>query len=107
MSYEMTPAEQAAAEALEREYLDGAFDPAADDIDEGIGLAARAVVAAVRPIVAAETLRAEADNLEGAVPSEDAMPMMFSVPAHIWLRDQADSRLRAAERQAEGSGTDA
>lgn len=52
---------------------------------------------AVRPIIAAETLREEADNLERAVPSADAMPNLFVVPAHIWLRDRAALRTTTPE----------
>lgn len=101
MPNDLNAAEQAAAEALWDHWtpLDGDDVTIEDFYDE-----ARAVVAAVENIVAAETLRAEADTLEHAVQSED-VPTMFVVPAHLWLRDRADSRLRAAERQAEGDET--
>jgi hypothetical protein len=89
------PEPTAAAETLVADLLEEMGDADYADV-------ARVVVAAIRPLIAAEALRSEADTLERAVPSEDAMPTMFVVPAHIWLRDRAEFRLRAANQSEEG-----
>lgn len=79
---ELTHAERAVARELSRIYNRRADIPQesvpADHTDEAI-----AVVAAVRDLIAAEALRAEADTIELALPSEEAMPTMFVVPAHL------------------------
>jgi hypothetical protein len=101
---EPTAAEKAAAMAIVEHWtpLDGDPDLTVEDVADE----ARAVVAAVRNLLAAEALRAEADILERAVPSEDAMPTMFVVPAHIWLRDRAEIRLRVAAADQSGEATE-
>jgi hypothetical protein len=93
----LSDAEKAAAKVLL--YEEGS--EWAENTERHIELA-QVVVAAVRPIIAAEALCAEAENLERAVQSEEDMPTMFVIPAHIWLRDRAEFRLRAAHEHEEG-----
>jgi hypothetical protein len=96
----LTAAEKAAAKVLL--YEEGS--EWAENTERHIELA-QVVVAAVRPIIAAEALRAEADTLERAVQSEEAMPTMFVVPAHLWLRDRAEIHDRAAALRSTEKGT--
>jgi hypothetical protein len=102
MPNDLTDAEQAIADSLYRVYrdtADGVFTHAQGAAE--FAAEARVTAAAVRPLLAAEALRAEADILERAVQSENAMSTMFVVPAHLWLRDRAEIRLRAAHKSEE------
>jgi hypothetical protein len=69
---------------------------------ETVAQYSRDIVAALRPILAAEALREEAAALEAAI---DGGPDLLVVPAHLWLHQRAADRLRAAP--CETGGTDA
>lgn len=85
---DLTPAEQAAADAIVEYWtpLDGEPDLTIEDVADE----ARAIVAAVRPHIAAETLRSEADRIEAAL-AAGAEPTVFVIPAHLWLRDRSET----------------
>lgn len=93
---QLTPAEQAAAEAIKAAYARAGWRMPDDFDDE-----ARAVVAAVQNTIAAETLRELATRLRRDVEAEvyaEVEDTGMKLAAAI--ADEA-----AADRQAEGSGT--
>ncbi|GAB3224198.1 hypothetical protein GCM10027447_12580 [Glycomyces halotolerans] len=115
----MSSAEQAAAEALDGhqiEYIDEEFGFACSCDEDGALVVplrsdaeahqARAVVAAVRPVIEAEALKLVSKDIakhaEWTVALDD--PRLPHVSGRIrGIREAAGIALRAAERQAEGS----
>lgn len=89
----MTDAEQAVMTALVGPPDGCEYDP---ELVRQVQATAQRVVAAVRPILAAEALREEAAVLEEAI-AASAEPTMFVVPAHLWLRDRAALRTTTPE----------
>jgi hypothetical protein len=96
MSEPMTEAEQAVVDVLEGDSA--CTWHVGCDVEDCYGPRAAAIVAKLRPILAAEALREEAAALEEAL-AASAEPTMFVVPAHLWLRDRAALRTTTSDEE--------
>lgn len=82
---DLSPAEQAVADVL----VDGDWSQVTDVVVRGgVAATARELVAAARPLIAAEVLREAADR----------WPMAWPIQGHDWLRERA--------RRVEEEGSD-